>query len=294
MTRAMPVNFIAEVSSNHNRSIERSIKFIDEAARIGCTAVKFQLFKINELFAPEILERSPTHRERVNWELPLEFLPILSDCSKKKGLEFGCTPFYLKAVEQLFPYVDFYKIASYELLWSELLKFCALTNKPVILSTGMATLEEIKTAVGILTENGCSNLTLLHCVSGYPTPIIDANLAAITTLRNQFGCSVGWSDHSVKSGIIYRAIHHWNASTIEFHLDIDGSGEEFKTGHCWLPDQMQSVIQNISDAFEADGNGEKIPRPSELQDRSWRADPTDGLRPFREVRRKFIDENSKR
>ena len=145
--------FIAEVSSNHSRNIDRALEFIDLASQIGCDAVKFQLFKIDKLFAPEILKKSKQHRDRIQWELPLEFLPLLSKRCKDKDIQFSCTPFYLDAVQELEPYVDFYKIASYELLWDDLLIACALTEKPVIISTGMANLDEIKHAQKLLRSN---------------------------------------------------------------------------------------------------------------------------------------------
>ena len=290
------VKFVAEVSSNHNQDIERCIAFIDKAAEIGCDAVKFQLFKIEELFAPEILSKSEEIQRRKGWELPLSFLPEISNRCKEKNIKFGCTPFYLNAVDELYQYIDFYKIASYELLWNDLLKACVRTKKPVILSTGMATMDEVKSAVNILIESGCENLTLLHCVSGYPTPINECNLAAIKTLRAllssklQAPCSsVGWSDHSVNPGIIYRAVHRWGAEMIEFHLDLDGTGEEYKTGHCWLPDQIKTVIKTVRTGFQSDGTSEKIPAPSELSDRDWRADPVDGLRPMKTMRLSFLN-----
>ena len=174
--------FIAEVSSNHHRDLDRSLRFIDVAAEIGCDAVKFQLFKVSELFSQEILSKSPQHRERENWELPIEFLPELAKRAEKKGIEFGCTPFYLDAVELLKPYVDFYKIASYELLWTDLIKSCAKTSKPLILSTGMADIDEVKASVQV-DDNDCSELSVLHCVSGYPVPAHDCNLSAIQTIR---------------------------------------------------------------------------------------------------------------
>ncbi len=276
----MEVKFVAEVSSNHNKDINRCFSFIECAAGLGCHAVKFQLFRVGELFAPEILSRSKDHRDRVNWELPLDFLPELSKLCKSLDIQFSCTPFYIKAVEELFPFVDFYKIASYELLWNDLLKECAQTGKPIVLSTGMATLEEISRAVNILHGSGCDDLTLLHCVSGYPTPLNECNLAAIKTIRRHFGCDTGWSDHSVNEGIIYRAVHCWGATMVEFHLDLDGRGDEYKTGHCWLPEKIKPVIGTIRDGCKADGTGEKIPSPSELTDREWRADPLDGLRPL--------------
>jgi N-acetylneuraminate synthase len=306
------VKFVAEVSSNHNQDLDRCFAFIDKSAEIGCDAVKFQLFKIEELFAPEILLKSEEHRKRKAWELPLSFLPKLATRCKEKNIKFGCTPFYLNAVDELYQYLDFYKIASYELLWNDLLAACAKTGKPVVISTGMATLDEVKSAVDVLITAKCKDLTILHCVSGYPTPITECNLAAIETLRallcslpqapssmHQVASvlrpapssklhapcfSVGWSDHSVSPGVIYRAVHYWHASMIEFHLDLDGTGEEYKTGHCWLPEQIKTVIESIRTGFQCDGTGKKAPAPSELSDRDWRADPADGLRPVLKTR----------
>ena len=279
--------FIAEVSSNHHRDLDRCCAFIDTAAEIGCHAVKFQLFKIDQLFAPEILQKSAVHRQRREWELPEEFLPELAERCRRVGIKFSCTPFYLEAVEQLLSHVDFYKIASYELLWDDLLVACAQTGKPVVLSTGMATRGEIAHAVQTLSHAGCSEITLLHCVSSYPTPVNECNLAAIETLRNAFDCATGWSDHSVSPAVIRRAVHRWQATVVEFHLDLDGQGEEFGAGHCWLPEQMKTVIAEIRAGFSADGNGEISVAPSEAVDREWRADPVDGLRPLQGIRESF-------
>jgi len=279
----MSINFIAEVSSNHSKDLTRSLEFIDSAADIGCDSVKFQLFKVDQLFAPEILTRSENLRSRRQWELPLEFLPVLAERCKQKGIRFSCTPFYLNAVKELESYVDFYKVASYELLWDDLLIACARTGKPVIISTGMATIDEIQHAVEVLKSNNCDP-TVLHCTSAYPSPHDEANLAAIETIRNLTGCEVGWSDHTVNPGVIHRAIHRWNAKVIEFHLDLDGKGDEYEAGHCWLPNQIAPIIQQVRQAFKADGSGVKEPTPSELPDREWRADPSDGLRPIKSIR----------
>ena len=283
----MTVSFVAEVSSNHNKNLNRCLHFIDTAALIGCDAVKFQLFRIDQLFAPEILDRSGRHRSRREWELPFVFLPPIADRCRELGLRFGCTPFDLNAVDALLPYVDFYKIASYELLWSQLLDACARTRKPVVLSTGMANLDECRTAVTHLYANGCTDLTLLHCVSDYPAHAAQANLACINTIRQSLNCKTGWSDHTVNPGVIYRAIHRFGASMIEFHLDLEGQGVEFETRHCWLPEQIRPVIAAARDGFSADGNGVKIPAPSEEQERLWRTDPKDGLRPLSAIRATF-------
>src|SRR5581483_8711265 len=126
--------FIAEASSNHDRHLGRALAFVDTAADCGCDAVKFQLFRIDRLFAPEILSRSEKHRERQAWELPLAHLEPIAERCLARNIRFGCTPFYVEAVEELRPYVSFYKIASYELLVTPLLEACAATGKPVILS----------------------------------------------------------------------------------------------------------------------------------------------------------------
>lgn len=287
----MSVSFVAEVSSNHNRDLNRCLEFIDKAAEIGCDAAKFQLFKIRELFAPEILAQSEEHRRRKAWELPVEFLPELAARCHDLGIQFGCTPFYLDAVNELLPHVDFYKIASYELLWKDLLISCARTGKPVVLSTGMATMDEVKAGMEEIKNAGGKDLILLHCVSGYPTPVSECNLAAIGTLRNETKSSnseistrIGWSDHSVSPAVIYRAIYRWGAEVVEFHLDLEGAGKEYETGHCWLPDRIETVIQNVRSGFCADGTGIKRPEQSELPDCNWRADPSDGFRPLLKTR----------
>jgi len=287
----MSVQFVAEVSSNHNRNLKRSLQFIETAARVGCSAVKFQLFKIDKLFAPQILEKSEIHRKRKDWELPLEFIPVLSKRCRDLNIKFSCTPFYIDAVEELKPYVHFYKIASYELLWHALIKDCIKTKLPIVISTGMATIEEIDSVIELFKFSERKDVTLLHCVSGYPVPMEACNLAAIKALRDRYKCSVGWSDHSVCDEVIYRAIGKWGASMIEFHMDLDRKGEEFSSGHCWLPDQIAPVIEKVKTATlemkedkTADGSGIKQPAGIELEERAWRADSSDGLRPVMKER----------
>src|SRR5215475_11643133 len=114
---AMSVRFMSEVSSNHACDLGRCLDFIDVSAEIGCDAVKFQLFKIDEIFAPEILSRSEKHRARKNWELPEGFIGPIAERCGRRGLDFSCTPFHLGAVDVLKDHVAYFKIASYELLW---------------------------------------------------------------------------------------------------------------------------------------------------------------------------------
>src|SRR5579872_681977 len=281
--RSWPL-FIAEASSNHGRDLDRARAFVDAAADAGCDAVKFQLFKIDRMFAPEILAQSPKHRARREWELPLAHLKPLAEHCRARKIQFSCTPFYLDAVGELEPFVDFYKVASYELLVGDLLTACARTGKPVILSTGMASMDEITAAAETLRRAGAREITLLHCVSAYPTPAAEANLSAIAAIRETTGLPTGWSDHTRRPAVIERAVHRWGARAVEFHLDLDGKGAEFAAGHCWLPGEIAPVIARIRESLVADGTGFKGPQPSELADRDWRADPSDGMRPLKQVR----------
>ncbi len=285
--------FIAEVSSNHQCDLERALRFVDRAAEIGCDGVKFQLFRIDELFAPEILRQSATHRARKRWELPERFLAPIARRCHERGVAFGCTPFYLDAVGALSPFVDFLKIASYELLWDDLLAACARTGLPLVLSTGMATLDEVAHAAAVIERAGGRDLTLLHCISGYPAPAAEANLAAIDRLAaldaGFDGLSIrgGWSDHTVDPGVILRAAHAHPTAMVEFHLDLEGEGDEFESGHCWLPYDIQETIAQVQTGFRAEGHGRKAPSHIESEERSWRADPSDGLRPLRPLRREW-------
>ena len=276
--------FIAEASSNHGRDLDRARAFVDAAAEAGCDAVKFQLFKIDRMFAPEILAQSPKHRARREWELPPAHLAPLSEHCSARKIQFSCTPFHVEAVAELAPFVSFYKIASYELLVTDLLQACARSGKPVVLSTGMATMAEIQKAASTLEQAGARDITLLHCVSAYPTPAKEANLSAIETIRAATGLPTGWSDHTRRPAVIERAVHRWGARVVEFHLDLDGKGAEYAAGHCWLPEEIAPVIARIRESFIADGGGYKGPQPSEISDREWRADPADGMRPLKHVR----------
>jgi len=293
----MDVEFIAEVSSNHNQDLDRCLRFIETAKQIGCDGIKFQLFKMDELFAPQIIKYNPQLNKRRAWELSLKFIPKLAKASHKLGLKFSCTPFYLEAVEDLRPYVDFYKIASYELLWHDILRMCAKTDIPIVLSTGMANIEEIDAAVEAMRSGGARDITLLHCISSYPVTVSQCNLAAIKTLRDRYGCKSGWSGHIVSDAVIYRAVFKWQASMVEFHMDLDGNGDEFNKDYCWLPEKMAAVISNLRQGAgaelsdeSADSDGVKNPVESELDERNWRADPSDGLRPLLKLRESWRSE----
>lgn len=276
--------YIAEVSSNHSQDLDRIIEFIDVSADIGCDAVKFQLFKVDELYSEDTIRNMPSVLERKKWELSLSMFPQIKKRCEEKNILLGCTPFYMNAVDELAEYVDFYKVASYELLWLDLIKKCASMPHPLIISTGMANIDEIDSAYAAIKAVNKKNIAFLHCESNYPVKAEEANLGAIKFLRDRLNCTLGWSDHSRDLAVILRAAHKWNAEIFEFHIDLDSSGAEYASGHCWLPDELQNAISLIEVGKIADGLIDKFPGKSESSDRDWRADPSDGLRPLKSIR----------
>lgn len=277
---------IAEISSNHSRSLDRCLDFVKSAKKCGFDAVKFQLFKVDELFIKEVLEKSPMHESRRKWEFPIEFLEPISDACKQYDLKLGVTPFYLDAVKEANKYVDFFKVASYELMWLDLHHAIIEQNLPTIISTGMAELQEIITIKNLYQSKrfDLNQLTFLHCESNYPANFKTINLAAIHTMRAKLGCQVGWSDHTRDIDVICNVMFGYDVNTIEMHFDLDGMGEEASGGHCWLPSDMQMLIQKITKFKAMIGNGRKRPALTELKERDWRADPSDGLRPTKKIR----------
>jgi sialic acid synthase SpsE len=276
----VPPRFIAEIGSNHNRDLDRALALIDACADAGAAAVKVQLFRIDDLFAPEALAAHAQLRARRAWELPPELLAPLAERCRARGVQFGATPFGLWAVEAAAPHVDFLKIASYELLWHELLRACADTGLPLLVSTGMATDAEVDAAVAVAPA-----ATLLHCVSAYPVPPEQCNLAAIAALRERHGVPVGWSDHSRDAAVVERAARRWGASDVELHVDAEDERGHEAGAHNWTPGRLRALIAAcagpaLHDARPADGDGVKRPAPAEAHDVLWRADPSDGLRPL--------------
>ena len=284
--------FIAEISSNHNGDLKRCLKFIDEAKKAGFDAVKFQLFKIDKLFAKDILKKKPFLKKRKLWELPVSFIPKIKKHCLKKKIDFGCTPFYLEAVEELKDYVDFFKIASYELLWDKLFEACILTKKRLIFSTGMSTIREIDSRIKFFKKKKFDKFEIMHCVSSYPAKIKNLNLKTIQFIRNLIKkkniknkIKLGWSDHSVNEAVIYKSIFQYEAELIEMHVDLDKKGNEHHFGHCWLFKDAKKIINNVR-TFQNNKEilGKKIDT-MEKKERKWRTDNTDGLRPFAKFRK---------
>lgn len=281
----MRARLVAEVGSNHNGSLIRAAKLIDSAAEAGFWGVKFQQLKVEQLFRREALAARPELMERKKFEMDLEWHDELSKRAHEKGLMYGVTPFYSGCLSYLADRVDFFKLSSYQLLDRSIPTLVAAEGLPVILSTGMATMKECQEAVTALRAFGAEDLTLLHCVSSYPAPTDECNLAAIASLRKEFKCKVGWSDHTGSPTVVRAAIWRWDAELVELHFDLeDQAGAESK--HSWTPRDVEALegwMHDLpsSELKQFDGHGSKIPARCELEERKWRSDPSDGLRPVK-------------
>jgi len=268
---------IAEAGVNHNGSMELAKKLIEVAANSGADIVKFQTFKATNLVsinAPKadyqkqnmINDTDDTQFNMLkNLELNLEHHLILIEHCNKCNIKFQSTAFDLESIEMLDKLgMTIWKIPSGEITNLPYLKKIAKFNAEVILSTGMCTLDEVKVAVDILTNNGTNrnNIHVLHCNTEYPTPFEDVNLNAMLTIRNQLGVRVGYSDHT--SGIeVSVAAVALGAEIIEKHFTLDKSmsGPDHKAS--LEPIELKLLVNSIRNIEKAMGDGVKHPSASE-------------------------------
>lgn len=288
-------HFIAEISSNHNQSLPRTIDLIKEAKRIGCWAVKFQYFRANRLYAPEFKSKVT---QMIGWELPGNFIPEIESCCKDLDIKFGCSVFDIESVGVIAPWVDYLKVGSYELLYHDLIKAIVKTHKQWMMSCGMASWIQIREIIREVLEGKCSNLpkVIFHCNSNYPARPKDCNLGQIHVLKWRLvqiifpSPKIGWSDHTVEPGIIHKAIA-MGAEYIEVHFDLnDKLGFETSIGHCWTPYWLEEVIRNVRIGEIAEKD---ITDTGESEAAKWRTDPVDGLRPLKEYRKELLKEEMK-
>ena len=225
---------IAEMSANHNGKIENAYKIIDAAKEAGADAVKLQTYRADTITIdsknPEFMINEGLWAGQSLYELyqkahmPWDWHKPLFDYAKSIGITVFSSPFDQTAVDLLEDLeCPAYKIASFEIVDHALIKYAARTGKPLIISTGMASLEEISEAVDVAAAAGCDQLVILHCVSGYPAAPEDYNLATIEDLQSKFGVLVGLSDHTI-SNVTANAAVALGASVIEKHFTLDRNG----------------------------------------------------------------------
>ena len=259
-----PTYFIAEISANHHHDIQEAIDLIKIAADCGADAVKIQTYtpdtmtidcsnKHFQLGAGTIWEGKNLYELYGEAYTPWEWTAQLQEAAKKIGITLFSTPFDESSVDFLEAHeVPAYKIASFELTHHPLLRKVAATGRPVILSTGMGTFDEITEAVETLRSNGCSELALLKCTSAYPAPAAEANLARIPHMRENFNLPVGISDHTMGSTVPALAVAQ-GACIVEKHFTKSRSTPGPDSEFSLEPHELKETIAAIRIAEEAIG-----------------------------------------
>lgn len=267
------VYIIAEAGVNHNGDIGIAKKMVDAAAAAGADAVKFQTFQAQNLvcksakkaeYQLETTEQSETQYQMLKkLELTEEMHRELISYCNAKGIQFLSTPFDVDSVELLERYqLPIMKIPSGEITNYPYLKKIGSTKKKVILSTGMSTLDEVKSAVKVLQDNGTTDIVLLHCNTEYPTPMSDVNLRAMVTLQKELEFNVGYSDHTngIEAAIAAVAL---GACVIEKHFTLDRTMEGPDHKASLEPGELKAMIAAVRNVERALGDGEKRPSDSE-------------------------------
>lgn len=256
---------IAEMSGNHNQSIDRAMAIIDAAAEAGAHAVKLQTYTPDTMTINtsgglfEINDPDSLWKGRNLYDLykeahtPWEWHKPLFDHARKKGLLIFSTPFDESAVDFLEELgVGAYKVASFENTDWPLLKKIAATGKPVIMSTGLATLADIDEAVRTIREAGCKDLVLLKCTSTYPATPENTHLATIPHMREMFKCHVGLSDHTMGIGAAIAAVA-LGAPVVEKHFTLRRADGGVDSTFSIEPDELKNLVIESERAFLAMG-----------------------------------------
>lgn len=269
----MKTLIIAEAGENHNGSLELAYRLIDKAVEAKVDIVKFQTGK-PELVTSKYSDMAEYQKENIGVDesqlemlkkimLPFEAFKKLKDYCDEKGIEFLSTPFDLESVDLLHDIgMKTWKIPSGEITNLPLLIKIANLHEPIILSTGMSNMQEVKDAVKVLKDNGAGEITLLHCTTEYPAPYEDVNLKAMETMRKEAGLNVGYSDHTKGIEIPVAAVA-MGATVIEKHFTLDRNMEGPDHKASLEPDELKQMVDSIRNVEKAIGNGEKIVSASE-------------------------------
>jgi len=250
------VFIVAEMSGNHHHSYKQALKIIDAATEAGADAIKLQTYtpdtitidsdkkyfqvKVNDAWAGQTL-----YQLYQKAYTPWEWQPKLKEYAESKGLALFSTPFDSTSVDFLEKMnVFLYKVASFEVVDIPLLKRIGQTKKPVILSRGMASEEELELAVKTLKKNGASQVAVLHCVSSYPAKPEEMNLATIPDIARRFQVVTGLSDHTLESTIALAAVAI-GASVIEKHLTLSRAEGGPDAAFSLEPDELKNLVQSI-------------------------------------------------
>jgi len=254
--RDHPAYIIAELSANHGGDFDTAVRLVEAAAQAGANAVKLQTYTADTMTLRSDAQQfrhgsSSLWAHKTLYDLyveaatPWEWQPKLKDIATALGLDLFSSPFDASAVDFLESMaVPAYKIASFEIIDIPLLKHVAATGKPVIVSTGMATIAEIDEAVQALRTGGANNIALLKCVSAYPAAPEDMNLATITHMGDMFQCPVGLSDHSLSLAVPISAVA-LGGCIIEKHLTLSRNRSTPDARFSLEPEEFAAMVREV-------------------------------------------------
>lgn len=271
---------IAELSGNHNGSIDRALESIVQAKKAGANAIKFQTYTADTMTIDTRQEhfvvRGGLWDGRSLYELyeeahtPWEWHQPLFEKARELNILPFSSPFDFTAVDFLETlHAPLYKIASFELVDLPLIDYVAKTGKPIIMSTGMATLDEIQAAVDCAKIAGCQDLTLLHCVSEYPAPIENCNLSMIPDLKKRFDVRVGLSDHTFSTSVAVASVA-LGAMVIEKHFTLCRSDGGVDSAFSIEPSELFQLCLDAKAAHRAIGSINYTRSLSETDNRKFR------------------------
>jgi pseudaminic acid synthase len=270
-----PPYVICELSGNHNGSIERALALIDAAAETGCDAVKIQTYTPDTMTIdcdlPDFKITGGLWDGRTLYDLyreahtPFEWHQALFDRARDRNVTMISTPFDESSADLLEQLeCPAFKIASFEITDLPLIAYVAGKRKPMIISTGLAGLGEIEAAVNTARENGCEDIVLLHCISSYPAPTDQANIATIPHLSKAFGVLAGLSDHTHGTATSVAAVA-LGAAVIEKHFTLARADGGPDAAFSLEPDEFGRLVEDCNDAWRALGEISYHLKPAEKQ-----------------------------
>lgn len=270
----MKTLIIAEAGVNHNKNLDTALKLCDAAKQCGADVVKFQTW-ITENIITHNVEKAEYQKENTNnddsqFEM-LKKLELSQDDFRKIkkhcddiGIIFASTADDKESLDFLIDLgIPFIKVGSGDIGNVSYLRYIGSKGKPVILSTGMSTLEDISLSLDALKQGGCKNISLLHCTTNYPCPMKDVNLNAIDTLKKEYNLPIGYSDHTKGIEVAIAAVSK-GATIIEKHFTLDRNMDGPDHLASTEPEEFKQMVDAIRNIEVALGTGEKVPNKSEL------------------------------